>query len=676
MALQPGTLLHNRYRVEAVLGQGGMGAVYRAIDSNLGVTVAVKENLFTTREFANQFVREARILANLRHASLPRVTDHFVIEGEGQYLVMDYVAGDDLRERLERTGPVDEEEALPWFFDICDALAYLHTRIPPILHRDVKPGNIKLTPDGRGVLVDFGLAKVVEGSGTTTTGAKAMTPGFSPPEQYGTGRTDPRTDIYSLAATMYAAFTARIPEDALERAMGREHLTLLRERNSSISSGIARAIEKALEVRPDDRYQTMAEFASALRAASTASRPTLARVLPVPDRPVPVSPVPAKTQIARPKPEPINAPPAPPRSKLWPVLIVAILGVLALFGAFALVPRMTAIFGGAPTGVARATSTAPRLPPTQPVALIVPSTAPTEPPSSATGSPAAVATLGATPVGGGQGQIAFASNRSGVSQIYLINFDGSDLVQLTDISDGACQPAWSPDGMRLAFTSPCRDNREIYTGTQIFVMNADRSGLTPIKTVPGGDFDPAWSPDGEHLAFASLRTPNAQIYEYDFATGEVSNLSNNNLAEFQPDFSPSGAELVFTGQRTSEIDLWVMPGDGGGGKRLTRGGVSSHPDWANSGNLILFEREVGSVPRLFAGPYDPDALVGNKVCSSGTLAGYPMAEGRLSQDDSWIVMETWPGGSNHEIGVMSVGCTNFRLLTDNPGQDFDPVWRP
>lgn len=290
MALQPGTLLRNRYRVETVLGQGGMGAVYRAIDANLGVTVAVKENLFTTKEFANQFVREARILANLRHANLPRVTDHFVVEGEGQYLVMDFVAGDDLRERLERLGPVSEEESLPWFFDICDALAYLHTRVPAILHRDVKPGNIKLTPDGRGVLVDFGLAKVVEGTGTTTTGAKAMTPGFSPPEQYGTGRTDPRTDIYSLAATMYAAFTARVPEDALERAMGREHLTPLRERNPQVSSGVARYIEKALEIRPDDRYQTMAEFAAALRAASTASRPTLARAMPFVDAQPPATP--------------------------------------------------------------------------------------------------------------------------------------------------------------------------------------------------------------------------------------------------------------------------------------------------------------------------------------------------------------------------------------------------
>jgi serine/threonine protein kinase len=160
MSLQPGTLLRNRYRIESVLGQGGMGAVYRAVDSNLGVMVAVKENLYTTDEFARQFEREAKVLAGLRHMSLPRVTDHFVVEGEGQYLVMDFVAGDDLRERLERSGAIGEDDALPLFFDICDALAYLHTRVPPILHRDVKPGNIKITPDGRGMLVDFGLAKV------------------------------------------------------------------------------------------------------------------------------------------------------------------------------------------------------------------------------------------------------------------------------------------------------------------------------------------------------------------------------------------------------------------------------------------------------------------------------------------------------------------------------------
>ena len=166
MPLKPGETLHDRYHIESILGQGGMGAVYKAKDKNLNVEVAVKENLFTTKDFARQFEREARILASLRHPNLPRVTDHFVIPGQGQYLIMDYIEGHDLRERIESKGVIAEGEAVPWFLETCDALAYLHGRRPyAILHRDIKPGNIKVTPDNRALLVDFGLAKVVDDSG-------------------------------------------------------------------------------------------------------------------------------------------------------------------------------------------------------------------------------------------------------------------------------------------------------------------------------------------------------------------------------------------------------------------------------------------------------------------------------------------------------------------------------
>jgi serine/threonine protein kinase len=186
MTLERGALLHKRYRIVEILGQGGMGSVYRAVDENLGVDVAVKENLFTTDEYARQFRLEAVILANLRHPNLPRVTDHFVIGDQGQYLVMDYIEGEDLRQRMERMGNITEDDAILMGAAICDALTYLHTRKPPILHRDIKPGNVKITPDGHIFLVDFGLAKVLHGSQATTTGARAMTPGYSPPEQYGT----------------------------------------------------------------------------------------------------------------------------------------------------------------------------------------------------------------------------------------------------------------------------------------------------------------------------------------------------------------------------------------------------------------------------------------------------------------------------------------------------------
>src|SRR5687768_6748314 len=269
MTLERGALLHKRYRIVEILGQGGMGSVYHAVDENLGVDVAVKENLFTTDEYARQFRLEAVILANLRHPNLPRVTDHFVIGDQGQYLVMDYIEGEDLRQRMERMGNITEDEAILIGAAICDALMYLHTRKPPILHRDLKPGNVKITPDGHIFLVDFGLAKVLHGSQATTTGVRAMTPCYSPPEQYGTARTDPRTDIYSLGATMYAALSGIIPEDGLARAMDNTQLTPLRKRNSKVSRRLAASIERAMGIDPADRFQTADEFKRSLLGSKT-----------------------------------------------------------------------------------------------------------------------------------------------------------------------------------------------------------------------------------------------------------------------------------------------------------------------------------------------------------------------------------------------------------------------
>ena len=253
MTLERGTLLHKRYRIVEILGQGGMGSVYRAVDENLGTDVAVKENLFTTDEYARQFRLEAVILANMRHPNLPRVSDHFAVGDQGQYLVMDFIEGEDLRQRMERMGTITEDDAVMVGAAMCDALLYLHTRKPSILHRDIKPGNVKITPDGHIYLVDFGLAKLMQGTQATTTGARAMTPGYSPPEQYGTARTDLRTDIYSLGATLYAALCGIIPEDGLARAMDNAQLTPLRKRNPKISRRLAAAIEKAMAVDPAER---------------------------------------------------------------------------------------------------------------------------------------------------------------------------------------------------------------------------------------------------------------------------------------------------------------------------------------------------------------------------------------------------------------------------------------
>ena len=163
MTLETGSVLNNRYRIVKQLGQGGFGAVYRAWDISLERPCAIKENLGTTDEAQRQFKREATILANVVHPNLPRVTDHFIIQGQGQYLVMDYVEGEDLQSMLERTGaPLPTHQVLSWIGQVCDALSYLHSQNPPIIHRDIKPANIRITPGGQAMLVDFGIAKIFD----------------------------------------------------------------------------------------------------------------------------------------------------------------------------------------------------------------------------------------------------------------------------------------------------------------------------------------------------------------------------------------------------------------------------------------------------------------------------------------------------------------------------------
>src|SRR5215475_14534085 len=219
--LSTDTVLQGRYRVVRQLGQGGMGAVYEAVDERLDTTVALKETLFTDEKLRKQFEREARLLARLHHQALPRVSDHFN-EGEGQFLVMQYIAGEDLAAMLAaRNGPFPQDDVLRWADQLCDALDYLHTQDPQIIHRDIKPQNLKLTTRGQIVLLDFGLAKGSAGQMSVVTTSASIfgyTPNYAPLEQVQGLGTDARSDIYSLAATLYHLMTYVKPPDALTRA--------------------------------------------------------------------------------------------------------------------------------------------------------------------------------------------------------------------------------------------------------------------------------------------------------------------------------------------------------------------------------------------------------------------------------------------------------------------------
>jgi len=300
------TILHGRYRLERVLGCGGMGAVYLATDLRLNSKVAVKENLDASPESQQQFATEASILAKLRHPNLPRVQDFFVADGR-QYLVMDYIAGESLEDIVRKRGPLPPKEAIKWMMQVMEAVHYLHSQNPPIIHRDIKPANIKLGTDGRAYLVDFGIAKVLRAGSRTQAGARAVTPGYSPPEQYGTAPTDQRSDIYALGATLYFAVTGRVPPEAIERVTGKtDKLIPPRSINPLIPANLEQVILKAMRVNREERFSSVKEMMVALQTE-------------VPSRPAPTSP--RKTPIRQqrlPSPTPVLRPPLPQNFKLAP----------------------------------------------------------------------------------------------------------------------------------------------------------------------------------------------------------------------------------------------------------------------------------------------------------------------------------------------------------------------
>ncbi|MCP4429238.1 MAG: serine/threonine protein kinase [Chloroflexi bacterium] len=275
-SLQEDTVLRERYRLTNIVGQGGMGSIYRAEDIRLpGRLCAIKEiqpdpSLSPEMQAQEQaqFLQEASILAQLDHPNLPKVSDYFSEDGR-EYLVMDYIPGQDLKQLLDgNDGPFDEKTVLAWGEQIINALAYLHWQDPPVLHRDIKPANIKFTPDNRIKLVDFGLVKlmapddlrtitVVQGRGTAL---------YTPLEQYGgdSGHTDARTDIYALGATLYHLLSDFPPPDAKARFLNPRALKPLERVNQDIQPHVAEAIDWAMEMHPDERPSSISQFEQAL----------------------------------------------------------------------------------------------------------------------------------------------------------------------------------------------------------------------------------------------------------------------------------------------------------------------------------------------------------------------------------------------------------------------------
>jgi Tol biopolymer transport system component/serine/threonine protein kinase len=603
----PDTMLQGRYRIVRQIGEGGMGSVYAAIDTRLNATVAVKQTLAQNAHIQKAFEAEAHLLARLQHAILPKVTDYFT-EDSDLFLVMEFIEGSDFDALLTRQGtPFPVNQVVGWADQLLDALEYLHSQDPPVIHRDIKPQNLKLTPAGNLYLIDFGLARGAEG--TLLTGYTAH---YAPLEQFQGLGTDARGDLYSLAMTLHQLLTNTDPQGVTTRAgsvLGGQPdpQPTAHQLNPQVPPDISAVLEKAMAIRAEDRYSSATQMRAALNAvtpgitpAATQSAPRTAQKTivvspPAPSQPAPSQPAPSQPAPSQPAPsqpaapaqpaqspaggtQPVAPPPVPPapppapaappaqpaprKSSRLPFIIGTVL-VLVLLGGIGGVAW--AFFSGADGfGFLTPATTTPPAPTVG--ATAAPGLAPTEeatPDEPATAVPAAAAL---------SNQIVFVSNRDGNREIYVMNADGADPTNLTASPADETAPAVAPDGTRIAYVAD--DN--------IYVMNADGADPTNLTADVGASEAPTWSPDGEQIAFVlddTIYVMNADGSDKRAITEETGNYRDL-------DWSPDGTQFVFD----LRSDIYRMNADGSDRVNLTSQSDARDiaPAWSPNGEQIAF----------------------------------------------------------------------------------------
>lgn len=678
--IEKGATLNNRYRIREKLGEGGMGAVYLAFDTALNMDVAIKASLRPLPEVERQFIREAHLLAGLRHPNLPRVIDYFVLDAT-PYLVMDYIPGQDLETLIKQEGRQSVERVLEWARQIGHAVSFLHSQNPPIIHRDIKPGNIRLSAEGEAILVDFGIAKAVMGDQVTETAARSYTPGYAPPEQYGAMRTGPKSDQYALAATLYALLTGQKPADAVQRALGEVLLMPLSQLAPEVPAGMCAAIERGLAVRPEDRFPDVESLIRALEAPL--SQPTVKVPSDMPEKALPLT---GGRNFRR-------------RGRWW-------LAGVALGGAVIL-----ALFGGifwqgmghlsqAPVAPAISpsvgpTSTHPPLVTTVGVVseVAAPPSEVTEPPPlpSFTPVPSKPALL---PVGG-TGRIAFASDRGdGVTlQIWsarvMLTDEGMvevlEFQQVTHSPGDKTQLRWSPDGSQILFVAPAEGD----TGLDVWAVRAD--GSAPPRNLTrrkGDDTEPAFSPDGRLIAFTNNGREDGvrQLYLMNAdGTGQI-RLSFDQ-EEFGATWSPDMRLLAFVmnvsgrqilnlrGESDPALEprpYYVTPQRFDFSSLAGSLGQVAQPAWSPDGHWVAYTREEGSTRRIFMARYplrNPEMEVVR--LSEGPRDSAPA----WSADSQWLAFNRVVDG-NPEVFLMRANGQFQRNLSQSPGRDQDAAWSP
>ena len=668
MGLAPDSILKDRYRITRWLAQGGFGAVYLAADMRHDERpVAIKESLESSPRAEAQFTREARLLASIDHPGLPRVIDYFSIPDQGQYLVMDYIEGDDLAAILAQAGGrLSETRVLPWILQVCEAVRYLHAQRPPIIHRDIKPANIKITPDGRAVLVDFGIAKLYEESQATATTARAISPGYSPIEQYGGRGTNERSDIYALGASLYHVLTGQIPPESVYRRPT-QPLASPHDQNPTVSARVAHAVLRATAYSAEERFDTIEAFADALQRSSEDIRTVMERA-PAAVPPTRPEVLPATATVRAGRALRTSQLLRRPATWVWSGGVISFAIAAWWLAARLFIPGAV----GTPSAplanalVAPASATRPAPAPTATATITAAPTATDPPTPTHTPEP----TVTATPYGGAGGQwIAFVSVRTGSRQLYLVRTDGSSLTRVTNSAGNDNSPTWSPDGTRLAFASDRGGNWDIYS------MLADGSGMVNLTAHAADEQTPAWSPDGQYIAFQSNRAGDNDLYIMRADGSEPRLLVGGVGDEGFPAWSPDGQWLAYQSNRDRYYTLYAVRVDGTQDTQLVRpniGGLA--PAWSPDGAQIGFLSFRDGPSKLYRVNF-AEALLGSPVIERLSTNSLDDQSPMFSPDGQRVVFTSKRTG-DYEIYVLTLADMTVQRLTTSSGHDQYPAWQP